>query len=107
MTDELEQNPDSSPVSVPARDRRAHPRQRIRSLAYVHLGESNGGIVLSISEAGIAVQAAEALDAGESPLAMRIEIPRSRKRREVRRKKTKRSLTHSLIELWRPALKQL
>ena len=84
MTDELEQNPDSSPVSVPARDRRAHPRQRIRSLAYVHLGESNGGIVLNISEGGIAVQAAEALDAGESPLAMRIEIPRSRKRLEVR-----------------------
>src|SRR5580704_16232238 len=84
MIDELEKNQDSSPVSVPASDRRAHPRQRIRSLAYVHLGESNGGIVLNVSEGGIAVQAAEALDAGESPLAMRIEIPRSRKRLEVR-----------------------
>jgi TonB family protein len=84
MTDEPEQNSDSSPVSVPASDRRAHPRQRIRSLAYVHLGESNGGIVLNISEGGIAVQAAEALDADESPLTMRIEIPRSRKRLEVR-----------------------
>ena len=83
MTDEPEQNSDSSPVSVPASDRRAQPRQRVRSLAYVHLGESNGGIVLNISEGGIAVQAAEALDAGESPLAMRIEIPRSRKRLEV------------------------
>jgi TonB family protein len=83
MTDEPEQNSDSSPVSVPARDRRAHPRQRIRSLAYVHLGESNGGIVLNVSETGIAVQAAEALDAGETRLAMRIEIPRSRKRLEV------------------------
>jgi TonB family protein len=47
------------------------------------LGESNGGIVLNISESGIAVQAAEALDAGDSPLAMRIEIPRSRKPLEV------------------------
>jgi TonB family protein len=84
MTEEPEQNSDSSPVSVPASDRRAHPRQRIRSLAYVHLGESNGGIVLNISESGIAVQAAEALDAAENPLAMRIEIPRSRKRLEVR-----------------------
>ncbi len=83
MTDEPEQNSDSNPVSVPASDRRAHPRQRIRSLAYVHLGESNGGIVLNISESGIAVQAAEALDAAESPLALRIEIPRSRKRLEV------------------------
>jgi TonB family protein len=84
MTDEPEQNSESSPVSVPASDRRAHPRQRIRSLAYVHLGESNGGIVLNVSETGIAVQAAEALDADEGPLAMRIEIPRSRKRLEVR-----------------------
>jgi TonB family protein len=83
MTDEPRQNSDSRPVSIPASDRRAHPRQRIRSLAYVHLGESNGGIVLNISEGGIAVQAAEALDAGEEPLAMRIEIPGSRKRLEV------------------------
>jgi periplasmic protein TonB len=83
MTDEPEQNSESSPVSVPASDRRAHPRQRIRSLAYVHLGESNGGIVLNISEGGIAVQAAEALDVDEGRLAMRIEIPRSRKRLEV------------------------
>src|SRR6202034_1581869 len=84
MTDEPEHNSDSSSVSVPASDRRAHPRQRIRSLAYVHLGESNGGIVLNVSESGIAVQAAEALDAGEGSLAMGIEIPGSRKRLEVR-----------------------
>jgi len=83
MTDEPEQNSESSPVSVPASDRRAHPRQRIRSLAYVHLGESNGGIVLNISESGIAVQAAEALDDSDGVIAMRIEIPRSRKRLEV------------------------
>jgi TonB family protein len=50
----------------------------------VHLGESNGGIVLNVSESGIAVQAAEALDADEGSLAMRIEIPRSRRRLEVR-----------------------
>jgi TonB family protein len=84
MTDEPEENSDSSSVSVPARDRRAHPRQPIRSLAYVHLGEGNGGIVLNISEGGIGVQAAEALDDGEGVIAMRIEIPHSRKRLEVR-----------------------
>jgi TonB family protein len=50
----------------------------------VHLGESNGGIVLNVSESGIAVQAAEALDADEGSLAMRIEIPGSRKRLEVK-----------------------
>jgi TonB family protein len=84
MTDEPEKNSESGPVSVPANDRRAHPRQRIRSLAYVHLGEGNGGIILNISEGGIAVQAAEALDEGEGVIGMRIEIPRSRKRLEVR-----------------------
>src|SRR5271163_74452 len=83
MADEPEQHSDSSPVSIPASDRRAHPRQRIRSLSYVQLGDGNGGIVLNISEGGIAVQAAEGLDDSEGPLAMRIEIPRSRKRLEV------------------------
>src|SRR5271154_2464019 len=83
MADEPEQHSDSSPVSIPASDRRAHPRQRIRSLSYVQLGDGNGGIVLNISEGGIAVQAAEGLDDSEGLLAMRIEVPRSRKRLEV------------------------
>jgi TonB family protein len=83
MTDESEQIPDSNSVSVPARDRRTHPRQRVRSLSYVELGPGNGGIVLNISEGGIAVQAAEALDETEGLIAMRIEIPGSRKRLEV------------------------
>jgi len=83
MTDESEQIPDSNSVSVPARDRRAHPRQRVRSLSYVELGPDNGGIVLNISEGGIAVQAAEALDETEGLIAMRIEIPGSRKRLQV------------------------
>ena len=39
--------------------------------------------MLNVSESGIAVQAAEALDVNDGPLAMRIEIPRSRKRLEV------------------------
>src|SRR5271156_1694967 len=42
-------------------DPRAHSRHRIRALAYVELGENNGGIVLNISEGGFAVRAAEAI----------------------------------------------
>src|SRR5580704_9502208 len=38
-------------------DRRLHLRQQVRSLAYIELGEGNGGIVLNISEGGLAVQA--------------------------------------------------
>jgi TonB family protein len=42
-------------------DRRTHSRHRIRALAYVELGENNGGIVLNISEGGFGVRAAEAI----------------------------------------------
>src|SRR5271156_3838670 len=42
-------------------DRRAHSRHRIKALAYVELGENNGGIVLNISEGGFAVRAAESI----------------------------------------------
>jgi TonB family protein len=38
-------------------DRRLHSRQQVRSLAYIELGEGNGGIVLNVSEGGLAVQA--------------------------------------------------
>src|ERR1700683_4446653 len=42
-------------------DRRTHSRHRIRALAYVELGENNGGIVLNISEGRFGVRAAEAI----------------------------------------------
>jgi hypothetical protein len=49
--------------SVPKHaDRRVHARHRIRALAYVELGESNGGIVLNIGEGGFAVRAAEPIN---------------------------------------------
>jgi len=38
-------------------DRRTHARLQIRSLVYVQLDEANGGIVLNVSEGGLAVQA--------------------------------------------------
>jgi TonB family protein len=40
-------------------DRRTHSRHRVRALAYVELGENNGGIVLNVGEGGFAVRAAE------------------------------------------------
>ena len=43
-----------------ARDRRSHSRQ-ITTLNYITLGESNGGILLNISEDGLAFTAAEPL----------------------------------------------
>ena len=36
-------------------DRRVHARRPVPSLVYVDLGENNGGIILNISEGGLAV----------------------------------------------------
>lgn len=81
MTNIPENGSDSGPAIIPGKDRRLHARQRIRSLSYVELGDSNGGIVLNISEGGIAVQAAQVLD--EGPVSMRLQIPGSKKPLEV------------------------
>lgn len=66
----------------PDKDRRRHPRQRIHSLSYAKMGDSNGGIVLNISEGGVSIQAAAVLDAGEK-MPIWLEIPRVRERVEV------------------------
>lgn len=81
MAEIPEQNGGSSPASVPVKDRRLHPRQRVSSLTYVDLGEDNGGIVLNVSEAGIRIQAAAGLE--EGPISIRLQLPGSRKRLEV------------------------
>ncbi len=59
-------------------DRRAHTRQAVRSLAYVELGDGNGGIALNVSEGGLAVQAVMSLGGDDLP-AIRIQLAHSRK----------------------------
>ena len=81
MTDIPEQNRGPSPTSVPVKDRRLHARQRVSSLTYVDLGENNGGIVLNVSEAGLRIQAAAALELG--PISLRLQLPGTRKRLEL------------------------
>jgi TonB family protein len=81
MTDIPQQDRGSSPISVPVKDRRLHARQRVSSLTYVDLGENNGGIVLNVSEAGIRIQAAAALELG--PISLRLQLPGTRKRLEL------------------------
>ncbi|HKV05812.1 MAG TPA: TonB family protein [Candidatus Acidoferrales bacterium] len=46
---------------LPPSDRRAHSRLPLKSLSYVVLDEGNGGIILNISEGGLAVQAVTSL----------------------------------------------
>jgi TonB family protein len=66
---------------VPGKNRRVHPRQRAVWLTYVDLGESNGGIVLNVSESGIGIQAVEMV---EGPTTVRLQLPGSKKHLEVR-----------------------
>jgi TonB family protein len=76
---EISETPEHPAVTT---ERRLHPRHRIQMLAYVDLGEDNGGIVLNISEAGLALQAAIALADEELPH-LRIQLPPSKKKVEA------------------------
>jgi TonB family protein len=46
---------------------RARPRVKVHSLAYVELGEGNAGLILNISETGMAVQAVQMLSSDRFP----------------------------------------
>jgi PilZ domain len=63
------------PLAMPRR--RLHLRQPLASLAYVDMGEHNGGILLNISEWGLALHAAQILPA-DRPVSMRFKLPQSK-----------------------------
>jgi TonB family protein len=63
----MAESPETIQSFSPGADRRIHARHRLRSLAYVELGENNGGIVINISEGGFAVRAAEAITEDRLP----------------------------------------
>jgi TonB family protein len=67
---------------LPVPERRVHERRRV-SLAYIDLGENNGGIVLNVSEGGLAVTAVEILHGAHIPK-MRFQLPHSKTRIEAR-----------------------
>jgi len=54
-------------ASHPTRDRRLQTRTTPASRAYVELGDSNGGMVLNISETGMAVAADDPLEVDDYP----------------------------------------
>ena len=58
-------------------ERRKHPRHRIAQMFYIKVGEGNGGFILNISEAGLAVQAAMALIDDDFP-SMRFHFAKSK-----------------------------
>ncbi len=57
-------------------DRRFFARRSVRSLAYIDLGGDNGGIVLNMSEGGLAVHTAVTLSGVRLP-AIRFQLPQS------------------------------
>src|SRR5271156_3499527 len=63
-------------------ERRCCIRQRVRSLAYLDAGPDNGGIVLNLSENGLALQAVNPF-IDQTRVTLRIQPPKSRKRIEV------------------------
>ena len=71
--------------SLDGRDRRICARQQVKSLAYLDIGADNGGIVLNISETGVAVHAVSVLPA-EPLVDLRLQLPRSSKRLETKGK---------------------
>jgi protein TonB len=69
--------------SSPALERRLRVRQRLKDLAYLDIGEENGGIVLNLTDEGMGLQAVAPLaDHGE--ISLRIQLPRSRTRIETK-----------------------
>lgn len=70
-------DPIPSDDSFQAPDRRHYARQTPDSLSYVHLDENNGGILINLSESGLAVQAAMSVMEDELPR-LRLQMPRSK-----------------------------
>ena len=68
-----------------AAERRQYARHQVKSLAYLDIGPDNGGIVLNISESGLAVHAVSVLPP-EPVLGLRIQLPKSSKRLETQAK---------------------
>jgi len=67
----------------PTRDRRLQMRTTPASLAYVMVGDTNGGFVLNVSETGMAVAVADLLVVGDYFRAIRILLPSSRQSIEI------------------------
>jgi TonB family protein len=74
--------PFGSEESRRAHERRRVPRLRLPSLAYVDVDSDNGGILLNLSEAGLALQAVAPFS-GLTRVTLRIQPPKPRKRLDL------------------------
>jgi len=80
---QMDPQPATTPEIFPrTSERRQRARRRVKSLSYIELGETNGGIVMNMSEDGLQVQAAVALTGERVPM-MRFQSPQSGDRIEI------------------------
>ena len=77
--------PTQTGSSLDRLERRQCARHQVKSLAYLDIGADNGGIVLNISESGLAVHAVSILPP-EPVVDLRIQLPRSSNRLEAKAK---------------------
>jgi TonB family protein len=77
--------PTQAGSSLDRLERRQCARHQVKSLAYLDIGADNGGIVLNISESGLAVHAVSILPP-EPVVDLRIQLPRSSNRLEAKAK---------------------
>src|ERR1700720_2771189 len=95
--------PTQTGSSLDGLERRRCARHQVKSLAYLDIGADNGGIVLNISESGLAVHAVSILPP-EPVVDLRIQLPRSSNRLEAKAKVawtsgTKKEAGFEFIEL--------
>lgn len=72
----MSNEPQRARAGVFSHERRRFSRRRLNSLAYIDLGNDSGGIVLNISEGGLAVHSAVTLNARFLP-SIRFQLPHS------------------------------
>ena len=72
----MSNTPQGAELPLAIVDRRLYARRPVSSLAYVDLGDNNGGIILNISAGGLAVTSAVPLDA-DGVARMRFQLPNS------------------------------
>jgi hypothetical protein len=67
----------------PSRDRRFHTRTTLASLTYVELRDTDGGLILNISEEGMALAVADVYEVGERLSRIRFPLPISSQSFEI------------------------
>src|SRR5271169_448132 len=68
--------------SVSPSERRLHARQRVSAIVYLDIGAGNGGIVLNLSDEGMAFQAVGPLEK-KSEVNLRVKLPSFKERVDV------------------------